>query len=32
MTVYAQYWQRDPAHLDGTGVGLTDALGFDVVQ
>lgn len=31
MTVYAQYWQRDPAQLDGTGVGLTDALEFDVV-
>jgi len=26
--VYAQYWYRDVAHPDGTGVGLTDALGF----
>jgi hypothetical protein len=32
MSVYAQYWQRDPAHSDGTGVGLTDALNFDIVN
>jgi hypothetical protein len=31
VSVYAQYWQRDPAHQDGTGVGLTDALEFDIV-
>jgi hypothetical protein len=24
--VYAQYWYRDPAHVDGTGVGLTNGL------
>lgn len=26
--VFAQFWQRDPAHMDGTGVGLSNALGF----
>jgi hypothetical protein len=26
--VYAQYWFRDPAQPDGTGVGLTDAAAF----
>jgi len=26
--VNAQWWSRDPAHPDGTGVGLTDALEF----
>ena len=26
--VFAQFWYRDPAHLDGFGVGLTDALEF----
>lgn len=26
--VYAQAWYRDPAQLDGTGVGLSDALSF----
>lgn len=31
-SVYAQYWQRDPAQPDGTGVGLTDALNFDIVN
>lgn len=30
-TVHAQYWQRDPDHPDGTGVGLTDAVAFVVV-
>lgn len=29
--VYAQYWYRDPDHLDGTGVGLTDALSFTLM-
>ncbi len=24
--IYAQYWYRDPAHLDGTGIGLSNAL------
>ena len=28
--VFAQYWYRDPAHADGTGVGLSDALAFTV--
>jgi len=27
---YAQYWQRDVTHPDGTGVGLTDALAVTV--
>lgn len=30
-SVHAQYWQRDPEHPDGTGVGLTDALVFSVI-
>ncbi|MCK6448396.1 MAG: hypothetical protein L6Q99_18560 [Planctomycetes bacterium] len=25
---YAQFWYRDPAHPDGTGVGLSNALAF----
>jgi hypothetical protein len=29
-TLYAQYWQRDAAHPDGTGRGLTDALQFTI--
>ena len=32
MSVYAQYWQRDPDQPDGTSVGLTDALTFNVVN
>jgi hypothetical protein len=28
--VTAQFWQRDPAHPDGTGVGLTDAIWFSI--
>lgn len=27
-SVAAQYWQRDPAHPDGTGIGLTNAVHF----
>ena len=27
-SVAAQFWQRDPAHPDGTGIGLTDAVHF----
>jgi hypothetical protein len=27
-SVAAQYWQRDPAHPDMTGIGLTDAVQF----
>ncbi|MCK6448418.1 MAG: C25 family cysteine peptidase [Planctomycetes bacterium] len=30
-TLYFQYWGRDPAHPDGTGVMLSDALSIDVV-
>jgi len=26
--VYAQYWYRDPAHSDGTGMGLSNAAAF----
>ena len=25
-SVHAQFWYRDPAHPDGTGIGMTDAL------
>ena len=25
-TIHAQFWYRDPAHPDGTGIGMTDAL------
>mgnify|MGYP006908357135 CR=1 FL=1 len=28
--VRAQLWARDPAHPDGTGVGLTDAVEFEL--
>jgi len=28
--VYAQAWFRDPAHADGTGVGLSDAIEFEI--
>ena len=28
--VYAQMWYRDPNHVDGTGVGITDAVAFTV--
>jgi hypothetical protein len=28
ISVFAQYWFRDPAHPDGTGAGLSDALQF----
>lgn len=28
--VYAQYFYRDPAHLDGTGFGLSNAIDFTV--
>ena len=28
--VYAQYWYRDPDHLDGTGVSLSNAISFTV--
>jgi len=28
--VYAQYWQRDPPHPDGTGQGLSDGLRFTI--
>lgn len=27
---FGQFWYRDPAHVDGTGVGLSDALSFRV--
>ena len=30
--INAQYWSRDPLHLDGTGVGLTDAIEFVIVD
>jgi len=30
--VNAQYWYRDTAHPDGTGVGLTDAVEFEIGQ
>ena len=26
--VHAQYWWRDPANVDGTGIALTDGLAF----
>ena len=29
-TLYVQAWFRDPAHPDGTGVGITDALEFSL--
>jgi len=29
-TINAQWWQRDPPHLDGSGMGLTDAASFGV--
>lgn len=29
--IYAQFWQRDPAHLDGTGIGLSDGLDFTLL-
>jgi hypothetical protein len=29
-SLHAQYWYRDPAHPDGTGVGLSNALSFSV--
>ena len=29
-TVYAQFWQRDSIHPDGTGQGLTDGLRFTI--
>ena len=28
--VYAQYWYRDTAHVDGTGVGFSDAVEFQI--
>jgi hypothetical protein len=28
--LFGQFWYRDPAHPDGTGVGLSDALSFRV--
>ncbi len=28
ISVFAQYWYRDPAHPDGPGAGLSDALQF----
>jgi len=28
--VYGQYWYRDPNHLDGTGVGLSNAITFPI--
>lgn len=28
--VHAQGWYRDPSHPDGTGVGLTDAISFEI--
>ena len=28
--VHAQYWFRDPAHPDGTGAGLSDAVEFEL--
>jgi len=30
-SVFLQFWTRDPAHPDGTGVGLTDAVTFPIV-
>jgi len=30
VSVFAQYWSRDPAHLDGTGQGLSDAVTFQL--
>lgn len=29
--LFAQFWQRDPASLDGTGVGLSNALDFTLM-
>jgi hypothetical protein len=29
-TVFAQFWQRDPGHPDGTGQGLTNGLQFAI--
>ena len=29
-TAFAQFWYRDPAHPDGTGIGITDAATFTV--
>ena len=29
--VSAQYWYRDPENIDGTGVGLSDAVSFTVI-
>ena len=28
--IYGQFWSRDPAHPDGTGVGFTDAVQFEL--
>lgn len=30
-SIYAQFFYRDPDHVDGTGVGLTDALRFETL-
>lgn len=30
-TVHGQFWMRDPAHPDGTGVGLSNALYFAIL-
>ena len=30
LSLYAQYWQRDGLHPDGTGQGLTDGLEFTI--
>lgn len=29
--LFAQWWYRDPANIDGTGFGLTDALAFEIL-
>jgi hypothetical protein len=30
ITLHGQYWYRDPFHIDELGVGLTDALSFEI--
>lgn len=30
-SAYCQYWYRDPAHVDGTAAGLSDAVCFEVI-